>query len=465
LPDLGPATAGWFSRSISFPFIINGSWRRSKDRRQFLRLLEAKLAGQYLPLEQQQARQLERLRQLLVYAGQHVPYYRELFASTGFRPGALRALAELAALPPLTRFIVQEQAERLLSDEASQRGLRRSLSGGSTGVPVKIWNDSEYRDHEEAGQWLSDMAAGRRMGSRTAYLWGPRRDLGNPDTLQVRAVNWLRNQQWFNVYEASEARLLEFHQALQRHPPAILAAYASSVTLLASVLEAHGLKPNYPTVGLIPTAEATDETMRAMLARTFPAPVFDRYGSTELGLIAYECDQHHGLHLNLADNYVERLGPNADDEPGELLITQLNNYSMPLIRYEINDLALMARQDGVCACGRTAPLIGQVVGRKGVTFVSSFGTLIHAYYFTSRVRKVPAVREFQVIQESLRELRVRVVPGPGYAPQGFDPLREEVRRVLGPESALTVELVAQIARGPSGKAPMMLSNVRLPPGA
>jgi hypothetical protein len=51
---------------------------------------------------------------------------------------------------------------------------------------------------------------------------------------------------------------------------------------------------------------------------------------------------------------------------------------------------------------------------------------------------------------------------PGYAPQGFDPLREEVRRVMGPECALTVEVVAHSARGRSGKAPMMLSNVRLP---
>jgi len=91
------------------------SWRRSKDRRLFLRLLNDKLASQYWPVQQQQAHQLERLKQLLVHAGQHVPYYRDLFRRAGFNPRAMRALSDLAALPPLTRLSVQEQGERLLS--------------------------------------------------------------------------------------------------------------------------------------------------------------------------------------------------------------------------------------------------------------------------------------------------------------------------------------------------------------
>jgi phenylacetate-CoA ligase len=419
--------------------------------------VQAKLASQYWPVERLQSAQLEGLKRLVAHAGQQVPYYRDLFRSVGFDPRSIHSPADLQGLPILTREIVQAQGPRMLADDAASRGTYVAMTGGSTGRPMRFWHDTSFRDQQEAAGWMSDMATGWRPGARTAYLWGAHRSLRPFRGAQGVVRGWLRNQRWYDAFDMSEAKMLRYHQAMQSAPPELLVAYASSVTLLAKWLEANGLKPNYPGVALIPTAEALDDVMRASLERVFRAPVFNRYGSSEVGLVAYECDRHQALHLNLPDNYVECVGPDVYTEPGELLITQLNNYSMPLIRYQIDDLAVMERE--TCACGRGAPSIRQVVGRVGVTVSSASGALIHAYYFEILIRKVPGVREFQLVQENLRHLRVLVVAGPGFALEAFEPFRANVRRMMGDDCSMTVELVDRIPPGPSGKAPMVVSKV------
>jgi phenylacetate-CoA ligase len=457
LRQASAAWTTWFSRTIGFPLLVNGRWRRDKDRGRFLDLLQAQLASQHWPLEQLQALQLERLTRIVEHAGQRVPYYRDLFRSAGFDPRGMRCAADLQGLPILTRAIVKAQGPRLLSDDAASRGAYPAITGGSTGVPLQVWHDAEYRDQAEAAEWLSDMAMGWRPGARVAMLWGSNQDIRHSHGWRGRASGVLRNRHLYDAYDLSEARLLHYHRAMQAAPPDILVAYASTITLLANFLEANGLRPTYPRVALICSAETLDQAMRAILERVFGPKVFNRYGSREVGVIAYECQRHGGLHLYLPDHYVECQGTDIYTEPGELILTTLHNYSMPLIRYQMDDLAIMARE--ACPCERESPLFREVVGRSGITFVSASGTMIHGFYFTGRIRAVPGVMQFQLVQEDLRWLRVLVVAGRGFALEGFDSVRATVRRVMGADCSLTIELVDRIPPLPSGKAELMISKV------
>jgi phenylacetate-CoA ligase len=267
----------------------------------------------------------------------------------------------------------------------------------------------------------------------------------------------VRNERVFDSHVLWDARMRQYHQTLQKRPPGVLVGFASSIYNMALFLERNGLAPNYPRTALISSGEALDADMRAALGRVFPAPVFDRYGSREAGLLAYECDRHTGLHLNLLDGYLECAGPDVYSQPGELLITQYHNYTMPLIRFQIDDLAVRDRR--ACACGRTAPMLRRVAGRTSAAFVSSAGELIEGYHLIAKVRVVPGVREFQLIQEDLRRLRLLVVAGPECAPEKFALARADIAAIIGADCELSIEFVERIPLPPSGKAQMLISRV------
>jgi phenylacetate-CoA ligase len=451
--------AEWFSRFIGFPFIRRIWWQRPVVRRQFKALLREKLESQYWPPERQAAQQLARVKALLIHAGANVPYYRDLFQRVGFDPQAIRCLAEVQALPPLTRQVIQAEGRRLLAENLPPSEIGEAFTGGSTGLPLHFWYDPSFYVHAEAAAWVSDMVAGRRMGSRTAYLWGAPKDLSPYTGWRGLGRNWLRNEYYFDTHVLWDERLEGYHERLKKLAPAVLVGFASSITHLAEYLERSGaaVSPGYPRRSVIPSGEVLEPEMRATLERVYGVPVFNRYGSREVGLLAYECDQHAGLHLNLANTYVEAVGPQLDDRPVELLVTQLCNYAMPMIRYQIDDLAVMGTQP--CGCGRTAPLLHRVAGRTAATFISGHGAIIEGYHFINRLRQLPGVLEFQLIQEDLKQLHLRLVTGPEFVPGSILRFHERVADLLGVDCQVAVEQVDRIPLPASGKAQMVISRV------
>ena len=452
--------AEWLSRTVGFPLVIYGGWRRDKDRRQFVRLINEKLQAHYLPPEQAEAAQLALARPLLEHAGQHVPYYQRLFRHTGFDPRGLQRMADLRALPPLTRQTLQAEGRRMLADDAPAAAISAGRTGGTSGLPLDFWRDRNFDRHFEAAGWMSDWLAGRRFGSATTYVWGATRDQAAYGGWRGMLRKWLRNERLYSSRVMSEADWLSFHRRLERRPPEIFVAYASAAAYLARVLERNGLTPAYPRVAVIPTGEALEPAMRADLERVFHAPVFDRYGSREAGLIACECERHNGLHLNQADLYVECDSADPYTQPGDLLITQLRNQVMPLIRYQIDDLAVLAT--GECGCGRASPRLRAVVGRKNPVFTTAAGDYVESMRLTAEIRKVPGLRQFQLIEEAVGRLRLLVVPGPGCRMESFSEARADIGQIMGPDCELAIDFVEHIPLPPSGKLPMVLS--RLPQG-
>jgi phenylacetate-CoA ligase len=271
------------------------------------------------------------------------------------------------------------------------------------------------------------------------------------------ARRWLRNEHYFDTHFVTDDLLRRHHTRLQALNPGVLAGYASALTHLAKYLEREGLKPRYPRVAVIPTAEPLDPDMRATLERVFPAPVFNRYGSREVGLMAYECKMHAGLHLNLANVYLECLGADVYNTPGDIVITQLHNYAMPLIRYQVDDLAVLDPRQ--CSCGRTAPMIARLSGRRLPSFLTAGGVLVEGHHLIRWVRRAPGVLEFQLIQEAVGRLRLLLMTTPEFDPASLAQARTDIADQMGADCEVVVEVVERIPRPPSGKAQMLITRL------
>ena len=116
------------------------------------------------------------------------------------------------------------------------------------------------------------------------------------------------------------------------------------------------------------------------------------------------------MHINCRDLYLEIDSPYPYSKPGDILITQLNNYTMPFIRYRIGDIGRLSGE--MCPCGNQLPILAELLGRSTATFRTKAGTLIHGGYFTQQFYDIIGVNQFQLIQESLRHCVLKLVINP-----------------------------------------------------
>jgi phenylacetate-CoA ligase len=204
--------------------------------------------------------------------------------------------------------------------------------------------------------------------------------------------------------------------------------------------------------------------MRETIERVFGAPVFNRYGSREVGDIACECEGHQGLHVSAPWQYLEVLRPDGTaclpEEEGELVITNLTNYAMPLIRYRIGDTGSWASH--ACTCGRAWPLLQQVSGRVCDTFVTPEGVNIPGEYFAHMLRTQAWLRRFQIVQESADGIDVYLQPleevSEGDVAQA-ESVRLMFQQAVGPTCTVRMHFVREIQPSASGKYLYTISKV------
>jgi phenylacetate-CoA ligase len=201
---------------------------------------------------------------------------------------------------------------------------------------------------------------------------------------------------------------------INRFRPKMIRAYADAIYEISRFVSRRGLTVKAPE--LIHTgAGVLHDFMRGEIERVFGCPVYDHYGSREVGSLASECSSHDGLHIMMEHNLIEVLAtggrPCRPGEPGEIVVTNLNNYAMPLIRYKIGDIGIRL-DDGVCPCGCTYPRLKQVIGRTGDIFIGEKGQIVLPAFFIHLLGVIfnrADLKKFQVIQKEKGKLIVKFI--------------------------------------------------------
>lgn len=395
--------------------------------------------------EEFEAHQLSRLRALIAYASQHVPYYRDLFAQEGLGTDTLRSLADLKRFPTLDKSMVRAAGGKMLSEAVSVGSLRKNASGGSTGAPLHFYQDAAYTLESEISTASLNAWIGYRRGEPIALLWGASRDNVRFDRERLR--NFLQNRFLIDAFNLDEMHLAEAVEKLQRRKPALVIAYASVAYLLARYMQRERVCLKHPPKGVIASAEVLWPHYREAIEHQFGCKVYNRYGSREVGPVAMECS-HGSLHVNAADLIVEIDEPDGSGV-GELLVTQLNNFAFPFIRYRMGDLAAMVRRP--CPCGRQLPVLEKLIGRVSDHIVAPDGTLIHGEWFTHLFYDIEGVALFTFRQTGREGYVFEVQQDSGFDAPAFERAVQVARNKLGSAAKIEVKFVERFEASPSGK--------------
>jgi phenylacetate-CoA ligase len=274
-----------------------------------------------------------------------------------------------------------------------------------------------------------------------------------------RAYELILRKKMVSAFDMSEASLAAVVDAMARYEPRLVVGYATPLYHLARYALAHGR--DLPAVrGVVTTAERLFAHQREVIERAFGAKVFDRYGCRELMLIASECDHHEGKHINSENVFVEIYSgdrPSARGQPGEVLLTDLVNRSMPLIRYKNGDIATHAEK--ACACGRGLPMLASVEGRVLDMIIGPDGHALAGEFFPHLFKDHPEIDRYQIHQASDHAITVKLVAGRGFTAALPSLITKKLRELLGPRTTIAVEVVPSIPLTQGGKHRHVVSEV------
>lgn len=407
-------------------------------------------------------RQAQALHQILLHAFDSSPFYRERFLQAGIQRGDLGQPGAVEAVPVLTRAELRAHAADICSSKFGRDQLLAAATGGTTDAPVPVYRDQHGLTLKKSVQLGFWRWAGADPGSKIFYLWGARTDyVENPGWRWHFYDRYLMRRIWGQVSRLDDGVLEGYRQQINRFRPRVLCAYPSPLVALADYLRRSG-RPMHAPRGILYTAEAMAAEDRPWVGQVLRAPLFELYATRDVGTIAGECEAHAGMHLHPEAAWVEyaRLG-SQPEAPYELLLTDLLNYGMPIIRYRINDcVAAPPDPAAPCACGRGFPKLPPLLGRVSDVFQLPDGTLVPGVSLTGRV-VIPNIVQMQVIQEGVGQFRLRYVPGPAFAPENLAALRRRLQDFLPGDLHWEIESVQAIEREASGKTRFCINRIPL----
>ncbi len=409
-------------------------------------------AYETLTADEIETRQKQKVAALLKHAVTHVPAYasyKELFLQE------TEATTLLEQLPCLTKQHFNQHFADYLPTGIDETTLILNRTGGSTGEPTRFYMDRLTVEYYEAARWTGLSWYGIRIGDPSIMIWGSPIELNQyKSRLYHLKERYLKNRMMIPAYDLNPAQLELYLKSIRAFRPVYLYGYASSLTLFAELLLARKLSLDPPLKAVISTAECLHPNQKELIEQAFQTTVVNEYGARDAGIISYQC-RHGRMHIFTLNCYVEildfetkkRLSPG---KPGLVVVTDLNNYSMPRLRYQLGDVASLSYE--ACPCGNAAPVLESIEGREDDMFVTESKRYVHGHFFNHIARNLESFLRFQLIQHTPDSLSMLLVKHPEkYKPAEEALFVQEIRNVIGDKAKINVNYVDEIQPSASGK--------------
>ena len=407
-------------------------------------------AQQYWPKEKLESLQQKRFSLLIAHAGNTSPWYKQIISNLGLDLNNI-TLQDLQKFPVTTKKDIRDNTQDFISTAYTASAMPKAKTGGSTGVSLNLLFDEKCQKLRNGAQMYADSLSSWKPGARIAAIWG-NPPIAKTFKQKLRAF-LLERTIYLDTMDLNPTSMNAFVTKWNQFQPDIIFGHAHSIYIFAKYLLEQNINHLHPK-GIVATSMMLLDHERHAIEKAFQCKVNNRYGCEEVGLIAVECEQHQGMHINSPHIILECLDeqnqPAAPGTPGKLVITDLNNFGMPLIRYRVEDVGILS--DHPCSCGRTTPLLDRLEGRVADFLKKADGGQVAGVSLVERtLTNIPGIEQMQLVQETLHEIIINRVKGPEYTAATDQSLIDEFTRVFGSGIQLLINDVEKIPQEKSGK--------------
>jgi phenylacetate-CoA ligase len=413
---------------------------------QVVRLYAELLRSQWYNAPTLERLQQNKLNHLLDQVRATVPFYKEYKVWQEVEEGALRD--RLATYPILTKENIRTCPTKMHPITGMPRACTRATTGGTTGEPIEAWLGVNSRAIVEAASWRGKSWIGIEPWTRGVNVQGFGRGSWY-GRLRMRLTNkWL-----MDVFGKTSTEKRRSATKLLRLCPKYLEGFVSDSLALGEVCFAAGVKIDR----VLTTGEMLYEHQRRELERLYGAKVSDYYGCNEIGAMAFECEmgRKHITDEHVILEVVDEAGALVWDKPGRILLTDLDNFLTPLVRYEVGDVGVLTRTP--CSCGRKLTVLKALEGRTQDAIRNEAGDKLSTLFFAGRFRNLKTIHCIQIIQRSLTRIDL-LYEGPSTGVENeLGAIVGEIRGRLGPQMVVTPRHVEQLVYTSRGKRRLIIS--------
>jgi phenylacetate-CoA ligase len=402
----------------------------------------------YWPVEKIKDYQFQKVKHLLIESYLGIPFYRQLFDDLKFNPYLdFNTITDLSKLPILSKEFAKANKELLVNKKYIKNSIKFKTSG-STGVPFEILVHPDQWIMEQGVVWRHWKWGGYNFRDSLAMI----RSYVPPNEFKLWRTNKVTNFTYFSPFHLNDENMTKYLEVMIAKKITVLRGYPSSIASLAAFV----LRTNHtiPAIKLVLTAsEVLTNKDRDLIETAFAAKVSNHYGLAEQIVMMGDCEKHEGLHNYDEYGYLELL---ETDNPKikRIIGTNLHNLTTPLIRYDTGDLAILA--DSPCSCGRSLPIIKNIIGRKDAVIKTIEGYEIPTTNFYTMFEHFQEIDRWQIVQRSIYEIEF-IFSSKIITDQRISDLVQEIKRRLNTNMSIIISQNSSFIQKNEGKINSFIS--------
>lgn len=408
---------------------------------------------QWLSPDEIRGMQDQMLRSLVSHSYKNVPYWQKLFDGYGLKPDDIKGKDDLCKLPILTKDDIRGNIDSMTARNFPANQLIENHSSGSTGEPLK------YFDNKDHYSWR--IASVLRFWKWAGYEFGKkwmRVQLWPHSKIKEKLADFASRCVYVGTHKFDDKAIAEAVEKLKAAKPQIVRGYTSAIYLIAKHIRDNQLGP-FKVDSVITTSETLFPHYRETIEEQFDCKVYDTYGGEGM-VIAGQCE-HGNYHTDDNDLIVEFVradGSYAEpDELADIIVTDLRNYAMPFIRYRIQDLGRAS--DEVCKCGRGLSVMQSIEGRDSDIIKTIDGKYLMVQFFVVFFEYQQGVEQFQIIQRALDEIEIKIVKNDKLTEADIEYIGKSIQQGGGENLKVKFNFVKDIPVEKSGKRRFVISEI------
>ena len=440
------------------------------------KIFEPEIYGNYLkqkeirklPLNEIQKIQWNRLKELLEYIYTSSVFYSDNFKSVNLKPQNINSYEDFLRLPIVNKKILKKNYDRIISKGSRKEDYTKSYTSGSTGEPFSFLLDNKRENPSTSASFLLNKESiGINPFKKTNELMikaepiNEIKNLYQPNKrVLVHGLKYYFISETFGIksLDIKKENINVIKSIIENNNIEVIYGYSSNIFYLAKLFKMHNIDVNIKYA--IPIAEGLIKQQKNFITDTFNCRLYMDYGASECMRMGFECNQHDGYHMDIYNYFFEYLDDN--DEPcktGEnsnIIVTNLNNYIFPLVRYYIGDQCILSNDK--CSCGINYPLVSQITGRESDIIKTPLNDEISLSNFAVFLEYLDEyIIQYQlIVDEKAKEIILKIIPTQKFKQETIGEIKRKILELINHSMNIKIELVEKIPFEKHGKTKSLI---------